>query len=654
MDIKGIKNKIKILLISTAIVGLFLCVVAWVNYPIISYVCAGIILIFLTLGVYGYTKFRTLAVALVSDIAKKISPHKKEVFSQFPMPALVCNKKGEVCWYSERFAQEVIGDNRNPEKYSDIFGAEFDQNTISSDSTEIEYNEKHFKVIYESIENYNVFYFHDITIDKNKRLEFDRTRPCVMIVTIDNYYEMVQDLKESEKATIRGQIDTILEEFESCYNIFLRRVNTQRFLGVIQHDDLQRLIADKFGVLDKMRTIATSDNINVTMSIGVGGCCATLAQSELNAKQALDMCLGRGGDQVAIKTTNGFDFFGGVSRGVERTTKVKTRIIATAITELLNDCQNVVIMGHKFSDLDCLGGAIGLAKAIRMLGKPVTIAVNREKSLAQSLIEKHSKLEDGQSLFAHPNDVLEHTNKNTLLFILDTHNKDYIESEQIYNACKNVVVIDHHRKVINHIDNAVVFFHEPFASSASEMVTELVQYFGSECKITKNEAEALLAGITLDTKNFTLRTGARTFEAAAYLRRCGADTTQVKMLFASSIDSYQRKTRLVSSAEIYKNCAIVTSGFQSDDLRVVAPQAADELLGISDVSASFVVYEIGDQVHISARSMGVINVQIVMEYLGGGGHHTMAATQLSSVSIDNAKQKLLEAIDKYYDEHTQA
>ncbi len=653
MNISGLKSKIKILLICTAVIGLFLCVVAWKNYPIVAYVCAGIILIFLALGVYGYTKFHKIAVAMLSDVAQKISPYKKEVFSQFPMPILVCNKKGEICWYSDKFVEQVIADGKRPEKYSDIFGAEFDPNTISSDTTEIEFLDKHYKVIDEVVDQYNVFYFLDITNDKNKRLEFDRTRPCVMIATIDNYYEMVQDLKESEKASIRSQIDTILEEFESSYNIFLRRVSTQRFLGVIQHDDLQRLIADKFGVLDKMRKIATSDNVNVTMSIGVGGCCSTLAQSELNAKQALDMCLGRGGDQVALKTTNGFDFFGGVSRGVERTTKVKTRIIATAITELVTGCQNVVIMGHKFSDLDCLGGAIGLAKGIRALGKQATIAVNRDKSLAQALIERHVKLGE-EDLFASPSEILEYVGKNTLLFILDTHNKDYIESQQIYNACKNVVVIDHHRKVVNHIDNAVVFFHEPFASSVSEMVTELVQYFGPECKITKSEAEALLAGITLDTKNFTLRTGARTFEAAAYLRKCGADTAQVKMLFSSSIDSYQRKTRIVSSAEVYKGCAIATSGFQSDDLRIVAPQAADELLGISDVSASFVIYEIGDQVHISARSMGVINVQVVMEYLGGGGHHTMAATQLSSVSIDNAKQKLLEAIDNYYDEHANA
>ncbi len=653
MNISSLKNKVKILLICGVVLGLFLCVMTWKTSPAVAYICAGIILVLAALVIYGYTKFRKTAIAMLSDVAQKISPYKKEIFSQFPMPILVCDKNGEICWYSKKFGEDVLTQGDKPEKYSDIFGAEFDGNTISSDTVEIEYGSKHFKVIYESIDQYNVFYFLDITTDKNKRLEFDRTRPCVMIATIDNYYEMVQDLKESEKASIRSQIDTILEEFESSYNIFLRRVSTQRFLGVIQHDDLQRLIADKFGVLDKMRKIATSDNINVTMSIGVGGCCATLAQSELNAKQALDMCLGRGGDQVAIKTTNGFDFFGGVSRGVERTTKVKTRIIATAITELVAECQNVVIMGHKFSDLDCLGGAIGLAKAIRALGKQATIAVNRDKSLAQALIDRHIKLGEAD-LFSAPAEILEYVNKNTLLFILDTHNKDFIESPQVYNACKNVVVIDHHRKVINHIDNAVVFFHEPFASSASEMVTELVQYFGPECKITKNEAEALLAGITLDTKNFTLRTGVRTFEAAAYLRKCGADTTQVRMLFSSSIDSYQRKTRLVSSAEIYKGCAIATSGFQSDDLRVVAPQAADELLGISDVSASFVVYEIGDQVHISARSMGVINVQVVMEYLGGGGHHTMAATQLSSVSLDNAKQKLLEAIDNYYDEHTNA
>ncbi|MEE1492739.1 MAG: DHH family phosphoesterase, partial [Massilioclostridium sp.] len=326
-------------------------------------------------------------------------------------------------------------------------------------------------------------------------------------------------------------------------------------------------------------------------------------------------------------------------------TKVKTRIIATALKEFIDQSENVIVMGHRFGDLDCMGSAIGLARAIRKLGKNCFIAVDYKKNLATALIDR--VIEAGHDdLFIHPVDALDIITPRTLLIITDTHNPDLLESPGIYEKCSNVVVIDHHRKMVNYIDRAVIFYHEPYSSSASEMVSELVQYLG-DFKLGSLEAEALLAGIMLDTKNFVIKAGVRTFEAAAYLKGLGADTVSVRKLFSNSIDSYQRKTRIVSGAETYRNCAIAMGDFQCEDIRIVAPQAADELLGISNVDASFVLYRTGTTANITARSLGAINAQVVMEMLGGGGHQTMAATQLENTNLEKARQMLLEAIDKY-------
>ncbi|MEG1942923.1 MAG: DHH family phosphoesterase, partial [Angelakisella sp.] len=363
---------------------------------------------------------------------------------------------------------------------------------------------------------------------------------------------------------------------------------------------------------------------------------------------ALDMALGRGGDQAAVKLRSGYEFYGGVSKGVEKRNKVRTRIVANAISEVVATSNNILIMGHRFSDLDCLGSAIGICAGLKQCGKPVNIVLNTETTLAQPLYEK--MLDEGYGeLIVSPENAMPLASKDTLLIIVDTHVKTLVESQEVYNACKNIVVIDHHRKMVNHIDNAIIFFHEPYASSASEMAAELVQYLSDRPKITVGEAESMLAGIMLDTKSFTIRTGVRTFEAAAFLRKMGADTIEVRKLFSSSMETYQQRSRLVSSAEIYRGCAIsyTEAAAAVEDIRIVSAQAADELLTISDVEASFVLYEYTGGTAISARSMGDLNVQVIMEMLGGGGHMTMAAVQLAEVSMEDARQRLLTAIDSY-------
>ncbi|NLZ46809.1 MAG: hypothetical protein GX896_08980, partial [Clostridiales bacterium] len=363
-------------------------------------------------------------------------------------------------------------------------------------------------------------------------------------------------------------------------------------------------------------------------------------------RQALDMCLGRGGDQVAIKTETGFEFYGGVSNGLEKQTKVKTRMIANALLELISDNSTVYIMGHKQGDMDSVGSATGLCAAIRSMGNEAYVVVDLERNLAKPLIN-YIKENDKTEFYITPSQALMRIEDESVVIIVDTHNPKIVDSYEVYRAAKKVVVIDHHRKMVNHIDDAIIFFHEPRASSASEMVAELIQYFGEKAKITIPQAEGLLAGIMLDTKNFVMRTGVRTFEAAAYLKQKGADTVSVKRLFDNSIDTYQQKSMLITNCEIYEKCAISTARASSPSMRVAAPQAADELLGINNVEASFVLYEENGIINISARSMGAFNVQIIMEALGGGGHQTMAGAQLKSSTLTNAKAMIFQAIDDY-------
>ena len=491
----------------------------------------------------------------------------------------------------------------------------------------------------------------DVTELQEEASLYKLTRPSVMLIMLDNYGEVMQHAKESEKSRILGAIDSTLEDFiSSMTTSFIKRLDGDKFLVVAEEQHLERIIASRFKILDDIRSIQTDGNLPVTLSIGVGRGEETLAQSEASARQALDMALGRGGDQAAIKNQTVYEFYGGVSKGVEKRTKVKTRIVANALSELIQNADRVLVMGHKFGDLDCVGASVGMAYAIRSIGKQADVVVDRDKTLANILIDMVTK-EGCGNLFVDPSEALFSVTEDTLLIVCDTHTQNLVESQEIYNRCKTVVVIDHHRKMVNHIDNAVIFYHEPYASSASEMVTELIQYMGENCRINAVVAQALLSGIMLDTRNFVLRTGVRTFEAAAYLRRIGADTITVRKLFSNTLDSYQRRSRIVSGAQIYKKCAVAESDFSSEDMRIVAPQAADELLSIDGVDGSFVLYENNGEICISARSMGAINVQIIMEMLGGGGHHTMAAAQLKGTEMEKAKQLLLEAIDKYFRDH---
>ena len=571
----------------------------------------------------------------------------------FPMSAVIIDSAGRIVWTNGKFTEEFpdcCEYGMELSNITDIPPADF----FTDDGITVRYKDSVYKVFARTpdeneAKELTLLFFKNITDITALETEKKLSQPVVILFMVDGYEELISGCLESEKAHVSVQIDKLLEDFAGQTTGVLRKNASDRFIAVIEERHLQEILRNKVEILDKAREIFVNDRLNVTMSIGIGRTGKTLKESEQFARQALEMALGRGGDQAAVKTDNGFEFYGGVSKGVERHTKVKTRIIANSLLELVDNADKIFIMGHKYSDLDSVGSSVGLTCAIRNLGKSAWAVCDYSTSLAKVLIDRFPHVDGEEPLFTEPADAMEELTDNSLLIICDTHNPLIIESKELYEKAKKVVVIDHHRKMVNYIDNAVIFHHEPYASSASEMVTELIQYFGEAGKLRAVQTECLLAGIMLDTKNFVMKTGVRTFEAAAVLRKMGADTITVKKMFSSSIDSYKRKTQIVAEAEIYRKCAIAPCDFYADDLRIVAPQAADELLTIKNVDASFVLFKtMSNEISISARSMGNLNVQLIMEALGGGGHQTMAGAQLKDVTVNEALDTLKKSIDDYY------
>jgi c-di-AMP phosphodiesterase-like protein len=582
------------------------------------------------------------------DMANNVSLY------NFPLSIAIIDKNRRFIWFNAGFVRE-FGD-------AAVFGNSLDAVTAASmeslfggDGVKIKYADKHYKAT-ATVPKENgageivIIYFEDITREVALDTEKGLSQPVVMTIMIDSYEELLESDSENMSAAVTVQIDKLLDEYIRTTSGIIRKTGRDRFLAIIEERHVRQLIDGKVRLLDQAREIAVTDRINVTLSIGIGKTGRNLAESSVFARQALEMALGRGGDQAAIKTKSGFEFYGGVSKGVERHTKVRARVIANSLVDLADKSDIVYIMGHKFGDLDSIGSSVGIACGLRNLGKPAYVVVDKTASLGGRLIERvNGGGGDKAPLFITPQKANDAWTDSSLLIIVDTHNRNLLEDGELYRNAKKVVVIDHHRKMVDFIENAVIFHHEVNASSASEMVTELLQYFGDAGRITASQAEALLAGIMLDTKNFTIKTGVRTFEAAAFLRKLGADTVNVKTLFTNTIEKYKQKVALVGGAVIYKKCAIASTDIVSEDMRILAPQAADELLAITDVDASFLIYKTANgEINLSARSFGNMNVQIIAEALGGGGHQTMAGAQFKDMTVPEAEKLLREAIDGFY------
>ena len=497
----------------------------------------------------------------------------------------------------------------------------------------------------EGKEKTSILVLNDETALRKIENEYKASRPGYMIFSVDGYDDVFSDMLDSESARLLERINRTIEGMIARGTGFLRRVANGRYIAVVEERQLEQFAQQGYDVLDKIRALEPS--VNLSISIGIGRRAPTLHAAQEMAVQALDMAQGRGGDQAAEMTPDGFTFYGGISHGVEKRSKVRSRIVAEALVGLIKAADHVVIMGHRMSDLDAIGSAEGVLRICKICDVPAIIAVKREATLAASLI---NAIEDAgqEEDFIDPRSALSIITRDTLCIVVDTYQVGQVECKEILEKCGKIAVIDHHRKGVGYIENAVLVCHEPYASSASELVTELLQYVGGrDDKPTRIEAEGLLSGIMLDTRNFSLHTGVRTFEAAAALRRYGAETERAWALFDVSLPEYNAKASLVSKAQMYKGCAIVLSGELPAEAQVAVPQAANDLLSIEGVQASFVAVQAGSMVKISARSMGQVNVQVIMESMGGGGHQTMAATVLKHTSLEQARVRISAAIDAY-------
>lgn len=592
---------------------------------------------------------------LIKSINDDLQSTTSNALTTVSLPVIIVSGNDEIIWYNNYFEKfiDVKADSLVGNSIASFLGEENYDLLKKTHRTQLSYKGRFFD-IYETVYNLDttvqhILFFVDSTDLKNISLEYKLSRPVVAFIAIDNLDDIAQNLRDSERSTVSSRIQMVLEDWFATANGISRRLSGDRYLFVFEKRDLNTFVKNKFDILQRVRDIDFKERGRATVSIGIGHG-NNLKECEEQASQALDMALGRGGDQVAVKNEdNSFKFFGGISGANEKRSRVRARIVASALTELIENSEQVVLMGHKYADLDCYGAAFALCSAIRKKGKKAFIAANKETMLVKPLLNRISAL-GADNYIKSCGDLYSSVDKQTLLIILDTHRPSLAEDPHFLDLAGNTVVIDHHRKSVDYIQNATIFYHETAASSACEMVSELLQYI-SESSVTRIQAEAMLAGIMLDTRNYCIHTGVRTFEASAFLRKKGADPIIVKKLFADSMEACKAKNTVIASAESIGCFAVAVNDntdLSDDEIRVTSSQAADELLNITGIKASFVISRLKSCYNISARSYGEINVQLIMEELGGGGHRTMAACQLdSTIDLNQAKQKLIGVLDQF-------
>ena len=492
-------------------------------------------------------------------------------------------------------------------------------------------------------------YWMVVTDTEEMRRTLELTRPVVAILMVDNYEDLMKATPEGKRSAVRAMLEEKLSQWSAGSEGMMLRYDRDRYLFVFEEKSFSDFAAKRFDVLDAVREVVAGEGVTATLSIGVGRDADSFEALFKNASVALEMALSRGGDQAVVKDKLNFEFYGGRSKATEKRTKVKSRVMANALAELIDEAKQVYVMGHSYADMDALGAAAGVCAIVRKRGKKCRIVIDTENNAAHPMLRRLQALPEYQGAFLSGDDAFLRVQPETLLVVVDTNRPGSVESEPLLDACNRVAVIDHHRRGSSYIDKMALNYHEPYASSASELVTELLQYLIEPGDLLKAESEALLAGIVLDTKNFTNRTGGRTFEAAAYLRRAGADTADVQRMFQSDLQSMISRYDIIRRAELYHGDIAIAALDQECD-RVIAAKAADEMLTLQGVRASFVLYRKDDGIYISARSLGEINVQVLVETLGGGGNSTTAGGQCSGMTVAEAKTTLLRAIDKYFEE----
>lgn len=657
--LEKVESKTKIYLVIIAILLIILCIsnVKFIIPSIILYV------VIIAYTIWVYNKRKGELSSYINELTFSVDSAAKNTLINSPFPLIILETTGNVLWRSSKFNKEFanVGINAYIDDLAKEIKAEIQNNNFKVDK-KVNIDNKIYHVIGEFIkmkkkdrkkENKYIItlYFIDITKEIDLTNEYNNAKTCVGIVMLDNYEEIIQRIAEESKPQVIAAIEKKLYEWASAAGGLIIKKERDTYVFVIEQKYLEELENNKFTILDEMKEIETDEGMPITLTIAISNEGESNYEKYESALVAIDIALGRGGDQAVIRQEGKYTFFGGKTQEVEKRTKVKARVISHALEELIKKSDNVIVMGHVNGDIDSIGSSLGIYRLAKTFDKEAYV-VNNTYGLSLENFITTLKEQGYGDVIIDKNGALNLISSNSLLIVVDTHKKSYVEVPELLEKTEKIVVIDHHRKSEDFIENAILTFHEAYASSASELVTEIVEYATQEVTLEQLEAESLYAGIMMDTKNFTFKTGVRTFEAAAYLRKYGIDIIKVKKWFQSDLESYTVIADIVKNAEIINDTIAISEYTEKDkNANLICAKAADELITISDITASFVLGQMGDKICISGRSIGDINVQVILEKMGGGGHITLAGAQLEGLTMEEAKTELIIRINEYFTEN---
>ena len=663
LNLDKLISRTKIYLVVIAIILVILCVVE--PKAIIPSILAYIAIFVYT--IWSNNKRKTEISEHINELTVSVDKAAQSTIINSPFPLVVLETNGNIIWKSSNFIKEFANIDTGTtltdvikELKLKIENGKNTNNISISESMKI--GDKNYKVIAEytklrekehknSSEYMATVYFLDETNYVKLLEEYNNSRTCIGIIVLDNYEELMQRVTEEEKLKITSNAEKNIYSWVNKYDGLLVKSERDTYVCIFDQLNLEKIKEDKFEILDEIKEIKTQDNIQLTLSIAISENEKTNSEEYKSAKAVIDIALGRGGDQAIIKQNGKYYFFGGRTQEVEKRTRVKARIVAQALEELMNSASNVIIMGHTKSDIDAMGSGMGVYRIAKTIGKDAYIVNETNGTSLDNFINDLKDIEEYNDVIIDKDEALNKISADSLLVVVDTDKKNYVEAPELLDKTDKIVVIDHHRRGTDYIENAILTFHEVYASSACELVTELVEYAEKTVKLTKFEVEALYAGIMMDTKNFTFKTGVRTFEAAAFLRKCGVDIIKVKKWFQSDLETYNKISEIVAKSEIIDDTIAISIYDKEDsDANITCAKAADELLTISNITASFVIGKMGDKIYISGRSIGDINVQLILEKLGGGGHITVAGAQVEGMTQEEVKQELINRINEYFTE----
>ena len=657
--LEKVESKTKIYLVIIAILLIVLCInnINFIIPSIILYI--GIILY----TIWVYNKRKGELSSYINELTFSVDSAAKNTLINSPFPLIIMETNGNVIWRSSTFNKEFanVGINAYIDDLAKEIKLEIQNNNFELDKR-VNIDNKIYHVIGDyvkmkkkdrrkEVKHMITLYFIDITNEVELMNKYNNAKTCMGIIMLDNYEEIIQRISEENKPQVIAAVEKKLHEWASTCNGVIIKKDRDTFVLVFEQQYLVEMENNKFTILDEMKEIETEEGMPITLSIAISNEGESNYEKYESALAAMDIALGRGGDQAVVREDGKYNFFGGKTQEVEKRTKVKARVISHALEELMQKADNVMVMGHLNGDIDSIGSSLGIYRLAKTFDKE-TYIVNNTYGLSVENLITTLKQEGYGDVIIDKNQAINMISPNTLLIVVDTHKRSYVEVPELLEKTEKIVVIDHHRKSEDFIENAILTFHEAYASSAAELVTEIVEYASKEVTLEQIEAESLYAGIMMDTKNFTFKTGVRTFEAAAYLRKYGIDIIKVKKWFQSDFESYTVIADIVKNAEIVNDTIAISIYDEKDkNANLICAKAADELLTISDITASFVLGRLGEKICISGRSIGDINVQVILEKMGGGGHITLAGAQLEGFTMEEAKTELIIRINEYFTEN---